>query len=141
MIPANSAAALLVLLLVPALISGCASRENTEPDLQAKLTSPTAVCRGYVSAFGDFRFQTSWLNCGTEKFYVAWADKIADRFAPCAFTFEPPADAKGVGTMACNNDTIGPLTYDRSDEDNIKVAARLNDGREMVFTLHVDKSL
>ena len=54
---------------------------------------------------------------------------------------EPPADAKGVGTMACNNDTIGPLTYDRSDEDNIKVAARLNDGREMVFTLHVDKSL
>ncbi len=132
---------LTVMLFAVALLSNCASRENTEPDLQAKLTSPTAVCRGYVAAFGDIPVQTSWLNCGVEKFYVAWADKIADRFAPCAFTFEPPTDAKGVGMMACNNDTSGPLTYDRSDEDNIRVAAKLDDGREMVFTMRVDRSL
>lgn len=137
----NRNATLAAMLVAAALVSGCASRENTEPELQAKLTSPTAVCKGYVAAFGDVPVQASWLNCGTEKFYVAWATKIADRFAPCAFTFEPPTDAKGVGTMACNNGTTGPLTYDRSDEDNIKVAAKLDDGREMVFIMHVDKSL
>ena len=141
MIHLKAGAALAAPLLASVLMSGCASRANTEPDLQAKLTSPTAACRGYVSAFGDFAAQTSWLNCGSEKFYVAWADKIADRFASCAFTFEPPTEAKGVGMMACNNDTTGPLTYDRSDEDNIKVAAKLDDGREMIFTMHVDKSL
>jgi hypothetical protein len=134
-------AALALCLFGAVAVAGCASRENTEPKLQAKLTSPTAVCRGYVAAFGDIPFQTSWLNCGTEKFYVAWAEKVTDRFSPCAFAFEPPTDGKGVGTMACNNDSVGPLTYDRTDEDNIKVAAKLDHDREMIFTMRVDRSL
>lgn len=128
-------------LLGASALAGCALRENTEPELRAKLTSPTAVCRGYVAAFGNIAFQTSWLNCGMEKFYVAWAEKVTDPYSPCAFTFEPPTDGKGVGTMACDNDSIGPLTYDRTDEDNIKVVATLDHDREMTFTMHVDRSL
>jgi hypothetical protein len=120
-------------------LAGCASRENTEPDLQEKIASATASCKGYVSAFGDIPFQTSWLTCfGREQFYVAYADKIADRFSPCAFVFEPATNYKGVGRMACNNDTAGPLTYDMTDPKNIRVAATLDDGREMVFTMRGD---
>jgi hypothetical protein len=37
--------------------------------------------------------------------------------------------------MTCSNGKSGPLTYDMTDPANIKVAATLDDGRTMAFTL------
>jgi hypothetical protein len=122
------------------LLSGCASSEKpgvaVQASLQKKVASSTATCSGYIRAFGDAPSQPTSLICsGTEQAYVAHADTIAHRFSPCAYTFEPPSNAKGAGRMACSNGNAGPLTYDMTDPANIKVAATLDDGREMAFTL------
>lgn len=122
------------------LLSGCASSENPgarqQAGLQEKVASPTASCSGYLRAFGDAPSQPTSLTCsGAAQAYVAHADNIAHRFSPCAFTFEAPSASKGAGRMACSNGASGPLTYDMSDPANIKVAATLDDGREMAFTL------
>ncbi len=117
---------------VAALLAGCASGPNTGADLQQKAASPTASCSGYLRAFGDVQSQATSLTCnGAERPYVAYADSIAHRFSPCAYSFE----AAGGGQMNCSNGTSGPLTYDMTDAANIKVVASLNDGRQMAFTL------
>lgn len=120
-----------------AFLSGCASPENNAgADLQGKIASSTAICSGYVRAFGDATSQAASLTCsGAERSYVAYADNIAHRFSRCAFTFEPSSDHKGGGRMTCSNGAAGPLAYDMTDPMNIKVAAMLEDGREMAFSL------
>jgi hypothetical protein len=118
------------------LLSGCASPHSAGADLKDKVASSTAACTGYVRAFGDAPTQAASLTCsGTETAYVAHADTIAHRYSRCAFTFEPASSTSGSGTMTCSNGTSGPLTYDMTDPANIKVAATLDDGREMAFTL------
>ncbi|HEY1385396.1 MAG TPA: hypothetical protein VGF43_17355 [Dongiaceae bacterium] len=122
------------------LLSGCASSENPGARLQAglqeKVASSTAACSGYIRAFGDAASQPASLTCsGTAQAHVAHADTIAHRFSPCAYTFEPASGGQGSGKMACSNGASGPLTYDMTDPSNIKVAATLDDGREMAFTL------
>ena len=37
--------------------------------------------------------------------------------------------------MTCSSGRSGPLSYDMTDPENIKVSATLDDGREMAFTL------
>jgi hypothetical protein len=56
------------------------------------------------------------------------------RYSPCSYTFDS-AGTTGGGSMTCSNGATGPLSYDMTDRANIKVAATLNDGREMAFTL------
>ncbi|MEZ5832169.1 MAG: hypothetical protein R3D05_13410 [Dongiaceae bacterium] len=121
-------------------LNGCTSSEDPRASLQAnlqqKVASPTASCSGYVRAFGDAPSQATALSCsGAQHAYVAYADTVDHRFSPCAFTFEPSSNSKGAGTMACSNGASGPLTYDIMDPANIKVAATLDDGRQMAFTL------
>src|SRR5262245_58978806 len=87
------------------LLSGCASKEKPgaalQGSLQQKVASSTATCSGFIRAFGDAPSQPTSLNCsGAEHAYVAYADNIAHRFSPCAFTFEPPSASKGTGRMA-----------------------------------------
>ena len=123
-----------------ALLGGCASKENPAAGLQAglqgKVASSTAACSGYIRAFGDAQSQATSLTCsGAAHAYVAHADNIAHRFSPCAYTFEPPSASKGSGRMACSNGASGALTYDMTDPANVKVAATLDDGRAMAFTL------
>jgi len=131
----------LVGLAAVALVSGCASSQEKpgarlQAGLEEKVASSTATCSGFIRAFGDAPSQPTSLTCsGAAHAYVAHADNIAHRFSPCAFTFEPPSNAKGTGKMACSNGASGPLTYDMTDPASIKVAATLDDGREMAFTL------
>ena len=129
-------AAWLMAAATAALLSGCASPQKPGADLAQKVASPTAACTGYLRAFGEFPSQPSALTCsGTEHPYVAYADSIAHRYSRCAFTFEPASGLQGTGRMVCSNDASGPLTYDMTDPNNIKVVATLDDGREMAFTL------
>jgi hypothetical protein len=135
-----SDAAWLTRLAFAVLLSGCASSEKPgaalQDSLQQKVASSTATCRGYIRAFGDAPSQPTSLTCsGAARAYVAHADNIAHRFSPCAFTFEPASGGQGSGKMACSNGASGPLTYDMTDPANVKVAATLDDGREMAFTL------
>jgi len=133
-----SNAAWLVGAIAAALLAGCSSSQppNTGADLQQKVASTTAACNGYVRAFGDATSQAASLTCsGTERPYVAYADSIAHRFSPCAFTFEPASGSQGRGQMTCSNGAAGPLTYDMTNPINIIVVATLDDGRQMAFTL------
>jgi hypothetical protein len=135
-----SYAARLIGIAAVALLGGCASSENPGARLQAgleeKVASSTAICSGYVRAFGEAASQSMSLTCsGAQQAYVAHANSIAHRFSPCAFTFEPANGGQGNGRMACSNGASGPLTYDMADPANIVVAATLDDGRQMAFTL------
>ncbi len=121
-----------------ALPLGCSSAPNSGVGLQQKAASPTASCNGYLRAFGDAQSQATSLTCnGAERPYIAYADSIAHRFSPCAFTLEPASGGTGTGTgrMNCSNGAAGPLTYDLSNPAGIKVVAGLDDGRQMAFTL------
>ncbi len=121
---------------VAALLAGCASGPNAGADLQQRAASPTASCNGYLRAFGDAQSQATSLTCnGAERPYVAYADSIAHRFSPCAFTLEPATGGTGTGRMNCSNGASGPLTYDMSNTAGIRVMAELDDGRQMAFTL------
>jgi hypothetical protein len=117
---------------VAALLSGCASQENEG-------TPPRAVsqvaCSGNFRPFGEAPSQRVSLTCsGIERQYVAYPDSIAHRYSSCAYTFKS-ASHFGSGAMTCSNGRSGPLTYDMTDPANVKVAATLDDGREMAFTL------
>ena len=128
-----SDAAWLVAVAAAALLSGCASQGNTGTAPQA--ASPTAACSGSFRAFGEAASQDVSLTCsGTERLYVAYPESIAHRYSPCSYAFDA-ASGTGGGTMICSNGKSGPLTYDMTDPANIKVAATLDDGREMAFTL------
>jgi hypothetical protein len=133
-------AAWLMGLVAAGLLGGCASSEKPgaalQTSLQQKVASSTASCSGYIRAFGDAPSQPTALTCsGAEHTYVAHADDIAHRFSPCAYTFEPASNSKGAGRMVCSNGLSGPLGYDMTDPANVKVAATLDDGRQMAFTL------
>ncbi|WP_119299544.1 hypothetical protein [Dongia deserti] len=129
-----SDAAWLMGAVAAALLSGCASSQNAGTGFP-EVSSTTAVCRGNLRAFGEEPSQAASLSCsGVERRYVAHADSIAHRYSRCAHTFES-SGSTGSGTMTCSNGRSGPLTYDRTDPANIKVAAILDDGREMAFTL------
>ena len=114
-------------------LSGCSSSEKTAtvyPEV-----SPSAACSGNLRAFGEAASQPVSLTCSSiERAYVAYPDSIAHRYSRCSYTFHS-ASATGSGTMACSNGKSGPLTYDMTDPANIKVAATLDDGREMAFSL------
>jgi hypothetical protein len=115
------------------LLSGCASPEQAGTDFPE--VSSAAACSGNLRAFGEASSQAVSLTCsGTERLYVAYAESIAHRYSRCSYTFES-AGSSGSGRMACSNGTSGPLSYDMTDPANIKVAATLDDGREMTFTL------
>jgi hypothetical protein len=115
-----------------ALLSGCAS-EQTGPAFPA--VSAGAACSGNFRAFGESASQAVSLTCsGTERAYTAYPDSIAHRYSLCSYTFDS-AGGTGSGTMTCSNGKSGPLTYDMTDPANIKVAAMLDDGRQMAFTL------
>jgi hypothetical protein len=115
------------------LLSGCASQGNTGTAPQA--ASSTAVCTGNFRAFGEAPSQAVSLTCsGIERQYVAYPDSIAHRYSPCSYTFDT-ASSSGSGRMTCSSGRSGPLTYDMTDPANIKVAATLDDGRPMNFTL------
>ena len=117
-----------------ALLSGCASSEKAGPDYP-KVSSDGAACSGNFRAFGEAASQNVSLTCsGIERQYVAYPDSIAHRYSLCSYTFDSPG-ATGGGTMTCSNGKSGPLTYDMTDPANIKVAATLDDGRAMNFTL------
>ncbi len=118
------------------LLGGCSLGPDTSAGLQQKAASPSAACNGYVRAFGDAQSQAMSLTCdGAERAYVAYADNIAHRFSPCAFTFDASSGATGTGRMSCSNGASGPLTYDMTNAANITVVADLDDGRQMAFTL------
>ena len=128
-----SDAAWLIAVAVAALLTGCASPENAETDFPE--VSSTAACSGNLKAFGEAPSQAVSLTCsGIERAYVAYPENIAHRYSRCAYTFESASNT-GSGTMTCSNGKSGPLTYDMTDPANIKVAATLDDGREMAFTL------
>ncbi len=113
-------------------LGGCSLSPDTGSGMVAQTASSTAICNGEIRAFGDSQTVTTSLTCGdTEKPYIAYADNIAHRFSPCAYSFE----AGGSGMMNCSNGTSGPLTYDMSDAAGIRVVAELDDGRQMAFTL------
>jgi len=116
-----------------ALLGGCGSSEKAAPDFPK--TSSEAACSGNLRAFGEAASQPVSLTCsGTERAYVAYPDSIAHRYSRCSYTFDS-ASTTGSGTMTCSNGKSGPLTYDMTDPANIKVAATLDDGRAMNFTL------
>jgi hypothetical protein len=115
-----------------ALLSGCASQQSqgTPP----RPVSP-AACSGNFRPFGEAPSQDVSLTCsGIERYYVAYPESIAHRYSSCAYSFES-ASGTGSGAMTCSNGRSGPLTYDMTDPANIKVAATLDDDREMAFTL------
>jgi hypothetical protein len=117
-----------------ALAGGCASSETAGPAYPT-VSSADAVCSGSFRAFGESASQNVSLTCsGTERAYVAYPDDIAHRYSLCSYTFDS-ASGTGSGTMTCSNGKSGPLTYDMTDPANIKVAATLDDGRAMAFTL------
>ena len=124
-----SVAASLMGLAAAALLSGCASSSNTGT------SSATAACSGSFLAFGEAPSQQVSLTCdGVERHYVAYPDSIAHRYSPCTYTFDSSSSSGG-GKMTCSSGRSGPLSYDMTDPANIKVAATLDDGREMAFTL------
>jgi hypothetical protein len=128
-----SIAASLMGVVAAALVSGCASSGNTETAAQA--APSTAACNGNFRPFGEAPSQAVALTCsGIERQYVAYPESIAHRYSRCSYTFDS-ASGTGSGTMTCSNGRSGPLTYDMTDPANIKVAATLDDGREMAFTL------
>ena len=128
-----SDAAWLVAAAAAAFLNGCASPEKAGTDLPA--VSSTAACSGNFRAFGEAPSQDVSLTCsGIERQYVAYPERIAHRYSPCSYTFES-ASGTGSGSMTCSNGASGPLRYDMTDPANIKVAATLDDGREMAFTL------
>jgi hypothetical protein len=128
-----SDAAWLVALAAAAFLSGCASPEKAGTDFPE--VSSTAACSGNLRAFGEAPSQTVALTCsGTERIYVAYPERIAHRYSRCAYTFDSSSNT-GSGGMTCSNGASGPLSYDMTDPANIKVAATLDDGREMTFTL------
>ena len=119
--------------VVAALLSGCASSQNAGSAVQQ--TSSTAACNGSFRVFGEAPSQDVSLTCsGVERQYVAYPESIAHRYSPCSYTFDS-AGGTGSGTMTCSNGKSGPLTYDMTDSANIKVAATLDDGRTIAFTL------
>lgn len=122
-----------VTLATAALLGGCASSDKAETDFPA--VASEAACRGNLRAFGEAQSQNVSLTCsGIERAYVAYPESIAHRYSRCSYTFES-ASSTGSGSMTCSNGRSGPLTYDMTDPANIKVAATLDDGREMNFTL------
>ena len=113
------------------LLSGCASQGNSGTAPQA----PAAACSGSFLPFGEAPSQEVSLTCsGIERDYVAYPESIAHRYSGCSYTFASPSST-GSGTMTCSSGRSGPLTYDMTDPANIKVAATLDDGRAMAFTL------
>ena len=111
------------------LLGGCASSSNTGAG------SPTAACSGSFLAFGEAPSQKVSLTCdGVERQYVAYPDSIAHRYSPCTYTFDS-SGSTGSGQMTCSSGRSGPLKYDMTDRENIKVVATLDDGRQMAFTL------
>ena len=128
-----SIAASLMGVVAAVLLSGCASQGNTGNAPQA--ASPTAACSGNFRPFGEAASQDVSLTCsGIERDYVAYPESIAHRYSGCSYTFESQSST-GTGTMTCSSGRSGPLTYDMTDPANIRVAATLDDGREMAFTL------
>ena len=129
--PRMSIAASLIAIAAAALLSGCASSTNT-----GTAAAPSApACSGSFLAFGEVPSQAVSLTCsGIERQYVAYPDSIAHRYSPCSYTFDS-AGGTGSGRMTCSSGRSGPLTYDMTDPANIKVAATLDDGRAMNFTL------
>ena len=128
------ATAWLIAVATAALLSGCASSDKAGP-AYPKVSSEGAACNGNFRAFGESASQPVSLSCsGTERRYVAYPDSIAHRYSLCSYTFDS-AGGTGGGTMTCSNGKSGPLTYDMTDPANIKVAATLDDGRAMNFTL------
>ena len=129
----TSIAALLMGVAAAALLSGCGSAKNTGTATPA--ASSTAACSGNFRPFGEAASQAVSLTCsGIERNYVAYPESIAHRYSSCGYTFES-ASSTGSGTMSCSNGRSGPLTFDMTDPANIEVAATLDDGREMAFTL------
>jgi len=121
------------IIAVAAILGGCASSTNPGTDFPA--VSSSATCSGNLRAFGEAPSQAVSLTCsGIERAYVAYPDSIAHRYSRCSYTFDS-ASSTGSGTMTCSNGKSGPLTYDMTDPANIKVAATLDDGRAMAFTL------
>ena len=134
----TSDATCLIAIAAAALLSACASQGNTGAAPQAG--SSTAACSGNFRPFGEAASQNVSLICsGIERLYVAYPESIAHRYSSCAYTFES-ASSTGSGTMTCSNGRSGPLSYDMTDPANIKVAATLDDGREMAFTLRQEES-
>jgi hypothetical protein len=128
-----SIVASLVALVAAALLSGCASSTSTGTAPQA--APSTAACSGNFRPFGEAPSQDVSLTCtGVERQYVAYPDSIAHRYSSCSYTFDS-VGSTGSGTMTCSSGRSGPLTYDMTDPANIKVAATLDDGRAMNFTL------
>jgi hypothetical protein len=128
-----SIAASLTGLAAAVLLSGCASPEKAGTDFPE--VSSTAACSGNLRAFGEAPSQAVSLTCsGIERAYVAYPERIAHRYSRCAYTFESSSNT-GSGSMTCSNGASGPLSYDMTDPANIKVAATLDDGREMIFVL------
>ena len=126
-----SIAASLIAVAAAALLSGCASQGNTGTAPQAA----SSACSGSFLAFGEAPSQDVSLTCsGIERNYVAYPESIAHRYSPCSYTFDS-ASGTGSGRMTCSSGRSGPLSYDMTDPANIKVAATLDDGREMAFTL------
>ena len=124
-----SVAASLMGLAAAAILSGCTSQGTTG-------TAPSvAACSGSFLAFGEAPSQDVSLTCsGIERPYVAYPESIAHRYSPCSYTFDS-AGGTGSGRMTCSSGRSGPLSYDMTDPENIKVSATLDDGREMAFTL------
>jgi hypothetical protein len=126
-------AASLMGVVAAVLLSGCASQGKMETAPQA--ASPTAACSGNFRPFGEAASQNVSLTCSEiERNYVAYPESIAHRYSSCAYTFDSASNT-GSGTMTCSNGKSGPLSYDMTDPANIKVAATLDDGRAMAFTL------
>jgi hypothetical protein len=110
------------------ILSGCASSGTTA-------AGSAAACSGSFLAFGEAPSQEVSLTCdGVERHYVAYPESVAHRYSPCTYTFDS-SGGTGRGRMSCSSGRSGPLTYDMTDPANIKVAATLDDGREMAFTL------
>ena len=129
----TSDAACLMALAAAAFLSGCSSSEKAAT-VFPEVSTP-AACSGNLKAFGEAASQPVSLTCsGIERAYVAYPDSIAHRYSRCSYTFDS-ASTTGSGTMTCSNGKSGPLTYDMTDPANIKVAATLDDGRAMTFTL------
>jgi|SRR4030095_5846278 len=129
-----SDAAWLIAVAAAALLGGCAASEKAGPSFP-EVSSTAAVCSGNFRAFGEAASQNVSLTCsGIERAYVAYPESIAHRYSLCSYTFDS-ASSTGSGTMSCSNGKSGPLTYDMTDPANVKVAATLDDGRAMAFTL------
>jgi hypothetical protein len=128
----KSVAAWPIAVAMAVLLGGCAP-EQIGPAFPA--ASAGAACSGNFRAFGESPSQNVSLTCsGIERGYVAYPESIAHRYSPCSYTFDS-AGGTGSGTMTCSNGRSGQLTYDMTDPKHIKVAATLDDGRQMAFTL------